>query len=527
MTGKLSKVNATRTSPSNAQQQGPTNDRRKTPLVTISHQLLEVPLEVWEQVAVFSGRQAIARLCVTSNAFYSGFAPLLYSITSDPALTVTQSQRLVLTLSQAKSSPRIPPLIGLIKSVSFAGSDLRLCQCEDALSSLFGLSPSGLSIRGATLRRLTWNFPATYDQALSILLRPGCFPNIKEISVTSSSVGEEGSFDYLRIPGLEKLECSWTFINQHGPRTFSDLAEALELLPSSSPLLHTLKLRLDIDYWYHSSSPDVYDEPIRAINQLHFPKLDFLEVFVDRTYCRDTSRTDFGQLLFNNRASLRDVVVDVSPNLLDGSETWHGPAISSFEFSRLRAFTGSLRCCALVAAHAPQLEYVTMTRTNSKQFTAVIFPPNVGLQVRHLTVRGNHETDIIYDFPCQLSPQLLDVLVGAFPNLTHLDVRLDGRTFKMSDYRDALVRLHDIEYLRLYRVIAIGIHYQSAPAAVIFPVNQYADKINETLRPFLLRLSEVHMSLFGTDNDWEYCLRRAEYRFCRESGGAKLVFVSQ
>ncbi|KAJ7668780.1 hypothetical protein DFH06DRAFT_1182465 [Mycena polygramma] len=472
------------------------------PSVTISHPLLEVPLEVWEQVAALSGLQAIARLL-------------------------------------AKTSPRIAPLVWLIKSLSFAWAwpgDLKVGECQDALYSLFEVSASGWSIRGATLRCLQWNLPNSYDEALSILVRPGCFPNLREISVRTNG-GDNARFGYLLIPGLEKLDCSWSF-HDRGHPTFNAFREALQLLPSLSPLLQSLKLRLSIGHSYYNWTSDprltayyergrpTYDGLIRTINQLHFPALISLEISVRCSGLNNSlPPTEFGPLLLSN-PSTREVVLDLRLGGKPGTPARRCPPISAFAYTHLRAFTGSPEYCAGVSAHAPALErlsILTGVAFPHEEFAAGLFQPNVGPRVRHLTVRGV-EKYMEMDLQGCLPPQSIGFLVHAFPNTTHLDIHLDGEC-KISDYRDALVALHDLEYLRMHRVISIRAPYQSAPATVIFPAEQYAVKINETLRPFLPRLREVRMSLFGTDYDWEYCLRQAEYRFCRERGGTKLVLV--
>ncbi|KAJ7670933.1 hypothetical protein DFH06DRAFT_1179212 [Mycena polygramma] len=376
----------------------------KTPVVPISHPLLEVPLEVWEQVAALSGRQAIARLCAASHAFYSGFAPLLYGAIPDPPLTGIQSMRLIKTLSLAKTSPRIAPLVWLIKSLSFAWAwpgDLKLGECQDALYSLFEVSASGWSIRGATLRCLKWNLSNSYDEALSILVRPGCFPNLREISV-GTNVGNNARFDYLLIPGLEKLDCSWSF-HDRGHPTFNAFREALQLLPSLSPLLQSLKLRLSIGHSYYNWTSDphltayyergrpTYDGLIRTINQLHFPALISLEISVRCSGLNNSlPPTEFGPLLLSH-PSTREVVLDLRLGGKPGTPARRCPPISAFAYTHLRAFTGSPEYCAGVSAHAPALErlsILTGVAFTHEELAAGLFQANVGPRVRHLTVRG-------------------------------------------------------------------------------------------------------------------------------------------
>ncbi|KAJ7657465.1 hypothetical protein DFH06DRAFT_1409801 [Mycena polygramma] len=166
--------------------------------------ILEVPPEIWEQVATVSGRQGIARLCAVSHTFYSIISPLLYGMTTHPSLTRTQSALLTRTIRRVRAS--IHP-IHAIKIVSFSGNSR---QCRDALWNLADISSPGQPIRGALLQSLEWNLPET--AGLRILLAPGYFPNLKQISVCATVDKSKTGFDFVRIPGLEKLEFSLKFI---------------------------------------------------------------------------------------------------------------------------------------------------------------------------------------------------------------------------------------------------------------------------------------------------------------------------
>ncbi|KAJ6535089.1 hypothetical protein B0H19DRAFT_1184927 [Mycena capillaripes] len=483
--------------------------------VTTSHYLLEVPLEIWEQIAAFS-RQAIARLCSVSHAFYSGFAPLLYSMTTEPPLTSTQSNRLIRTLSTAQSSPRKPYLMQLIKSVSFP-EDLRRWQCHDALRNLFEVSSSGRSIRGAALRTLKWNSSET--EALGILLRSGYFPSLKEVSVSSArDLGKDTSFDYIRIPGLEKLECSWKFGNNYEtwPRLFSALGKALQILPSSSPLLHTFKFRFTVcdrryDWPRANDTPywSAYTELLEKINRLRFSALTSLEMSVPP---HRKALTDFGSILLGHPI-LTNVVLDVSRMII--------PTSLSPKSLRLRSFTGSAEQCAAVSAHAPELELLSIllaASTDEPLFHPAYFPPHLAPTLRSLTVRAKYTHPI---FMGELSPRSLDCLVVAFPNLTCLDIRL-GEAFKINQYRDAFVALHELECLRMHPLITVREGDLCKPAKVLFPAEHYQAKINETLCPFLPRLSEVHMFIFG--QSWVF-FGLVEYRFTRNHRAREFVLV--
>jgi hypothetical protein len=58
------------------------------------------------------------------------------------------------------------------------------------------------------------------------------------------------------------------------------LAEAIQMLPSSSPLLHTLKLNLVVDH--DDDFPDfAYDDLVEAINETLLPSLQTLDICIE------------------------------------------------------------------------------------------------------------------------------------------------------------------------------------------------------------------------------------------------------
>ncbi|KAJ7603508.1 hypothetical protein DFH06DRAFT_1393082 [Mycena polygramma] len=502
-------------------------------LDTQRHPILEVPPEIWGQIAALSSRQAIARLCAVSHTFYSIISPLLYGMTTHPSLTRTQSALLTRTIRRVRAS--IHP-IHAIKIVSFSGNSR---QCRDALWNLADISSPGQPIRGALLQSLEWNLPET--AGLRILLAPGYFPNLKQISVCATVDKSKTGFDFVRIPDLEKLEFSLKFIvadpagNTCG-RSLAALAKALALLPSSSPLLQTLKFGIKIQPAHYNgydnvmiSLWDAYSEMVKKTNEMRFCALTLVELSVDLSMVklfrvRFPPRTNLVPLLLGN-PSLMDILVDVEEMQMRIPVD----SVCVANFQRLRSFTGSVeQCAAVVSAHAQRLEqlhiigYDTDRDPQSVLFNPTRFPSNVGPTIRRLT---------------SLSPRSLRCLVLAFPNVTHLDVCL-GPKPKISAYSDSFVALPHLEYLRMYRSIYIDSEHWQTPPTVIFPAQQYAAKINETLRPFLPRLSEVHMFLLGLREtniedigcpcceSWDSLPPLwVEYRFCGELGRAEFALV--
>ncbi|KAJ7662174.1 hypothetical protein DFH06DRAFT_1471740 [Mycena polygramma] len=514
---------------------------------THRHPILEVPPEIWGQVAALASRQAIACLCAASHIFYSRISPLLYGVTTYPPLTRTQSTLLIRTIRSVRAS--VHP-IHAIRTVSFSDNPRH---CREALWNLADISSPGQPIRGALLRSLEWNLPET--AGLRILLAPGYFPNLMQISVCATVDKSKTGFDFVRIPGLEKLEFSLEFIVGKDPkpcgRSLAALGKALALLPSSSPLLQTLRFGLEInpEHYYRAQDDtnmdslwEAYSRLVQTTNEMRFSALTSVELSVELSSFlgeHSAPRTNLVPLLLGN-PSLMDIMVNVEEMRIP---------IDAVYAANFRSFTGSVeQCAAVVSAHAQSLEQLHITGYDypdedvedplSVVFNPTRFSSNAGPALRHLTVRRPTRSRVRFpEFSEPLSPRAFRYLVLAFSNVTHLDVRLEQES-KISAYSDSFVALPHLEYLRMYRSEFIDSEDWDTPPTVIFPAQRYAAKINKTLRPFLPRLSEVHVFLLGLREtnieeigcpcceSWDSRPpHRVEYRFCRELGKAKFALV--
>ncbi|KAF7358539.1 hypothetical protein MVEN_00904800 [Mycena venus] len=505
---------------------------------------LDVPPEIREEVAVLSGRQVIARLCAVSRAFYSEFMLQLYEMTTQPQLTYDQCNLLIRTLSAAHLSVLKPRPTRLIKNVSFSGD---LPRCRTALQNLVDISSSGQLIRGAMLRELEWNFSDT--KSLDIVLTPRYFPNLKHISINVGRVENlETSFNFIGIPGLEKLEFSLV-ISVDCDQSLPALGKALASLSSSSPFLHALKLEFRLYSSEFGTIPqvttpswDLFAGLIKSVNEMRFAGLTSLELSVELVgFTRDDHqrpRPNFLPLLLGN-PSLTKIKLDVD-------EMRFIPAQASvLTLPRLRSFAGSAEQCAVVSAYAPELEQLSILfeplgrDSDARLFTPNRFPSNVGSTIRRLTVRAVERHFGYPDFVGALAPQSLNCLALAFPNVTHLDIRLREQS-KISEYRDGFVALPSLEYLRMYRSIYLRSEQKYKSPRVIFSAKRYATRINETLCPYLPRLSEVHMFLLGRrasqgsdigcpccDDELWLEPYHVEYRFGREGGTTELALVEE
>ncbi|KAJ7757982.1 hypothetical protein B0H16DRAFT_1536354, partial [Mycena metata] len=286
--------------------------------------------------------------------------------------------------------------------------------------------------------------------------------------------------------------------------SWNDLGKALRPLPSSSPLLKSLTMDLGLTVYEDAGDPllDIDPDFSATLNQLHLPVLTTPGFSLHGVY----EAPDF---------RLRNPAMDFTPLLLKTPLLKHltltidvvcvpvDPNISYL--SRLTSFTGSARNCAVILAHTPNIQKLSMwtpgstlhdvqSMLNLNPFTSAAFSPNLGPSVTSLDVRAIDKTGQTVPYP--LHPKLknsLDLFVAAFPNLTHLRIS----SFLQPEYRDVFAALPALQHLavRLSYKVAKG-KRRDAPTAV-FPSHKYATEINNELRPRIPQLLSVQVRVWG------------------------------
>ncbi|KAJ7607792.1 hypothetical protein DFH06DRAFT_1486431 [Mycena polygramma] len=489
-------------------------------------QILQVPLEIWLQVAALSGRQSIARLCGVSHVFHSIFAAILYrNMTTDPPLAWKKTELLVRTLREAPSPLASNLHLGeMIRSLCLPGMgypDIYLSHCMEALRNLVETSPlrEGLSdppLRGAALRDLKWDWETGSNELATLLLTPGYFPNLKELS-------------FMQVRDLEKLECILSLsglTHAEWQHSWAVFRHALGALQTSSPTLHTLILRIDLHTWMLTDSDygQVYEvdaDLISAINEMRFPAL-----------------AEFQFLLHTSGFRLRDPAMDFSPFLqghpLLASVTLNvegvcvPPGADASFLPHLVSFRGAAKNCAAMLAHARGLRSVTilfpssydedpqrtLQRNTPVPFTSALFRPKSSPGVTSLDARAvdlSGSTDHCY---CLLCPEALTCLIAAFPNLTRLDISL-GRP--LDQYLASLTALVRLQHLGVRCTEHIRIADFTRTAMELFPPGRYADQI-DVLLP-LAQLSDIRIIIWGDRSE----LASAACSSCRMEPMAELL----
>ncbi|KAJ6589994.1 hypothetical protein DFH09DRAFT_1359026 [Mycena vulgaris] len=472
----------------------------------------DVPPELWSIIASSLSRQSLAQLCAVSRRFYSMFSRHLYGNIIDPLLTPVQSTHLMKTLSDAQTPDWRPHSATLIRQLGVTStcrlwnpaSTIPIPAASLGLRNLYALIPPSERARGSLLRVLHWHLEASLDDLGRILGVPGHFPNLKELDVSSTGINK--NFNFMQIRGLEVLGIKFTLSGQltdedNGNRLCYKLAETIQMLPMSSPLLHTLRLNIIIPYNDEEIFPwEGYDDLVASINLIHLPVLAALELSVNLYQ-------DDGDYPAVDHSPSPDLSPFLSshPNLLDLSLSVADmklPEEISF-LPRLRSFKGSFEQSAVICARQRQLEKLVIEMTHPgfsfdfPTFHTVPLPTHLSLTI--LRILAADSDGQVVKARNEISPASFSQLAVSVPNLKNLDICLSRN---ITEYRTDLIRLTKLQTLRVeeYRIN----RYKSSRWAVteIFPPKDYISEFGLFL-PFLPQLASIEISLFADNLDWE------------------------
>ncbi|KAJ7503072.1 hypothetical protein B0H11DRAFT_1987691 [Mycena galericulata] len=474
----------------------------------LSSKLLDIPPELWDIVGGFASRQSVARLCSVSHDFYATFAALLYSNTIDPPLTSAQSSHLIQTLAETPTVSWKPHPAALIQQLGLTdGGHFRklettnLAKMQSSINALNNICKLSLADRpnGSALRVLDWRVAAGLDELGKILGAPGQFSNLRELLVTSN--GTNNNFNFISIGRLEVLGLTFNIDPDNddicGDRLCYKLAEALQMLPSTSPILHTLQLNLKIPFDENTFPFLGYCDLVDAINWIHLPFLATLELSVDlhRNHI-DHVEDDLDDIPNTDLLAF----LSSHPNLLNLTFSAHGTDLTGGHtplFPRLRSFKGSFEDSKAICGGGRQLETLTIALVHPclsgtlPAFSVLQLPTNLSLtKLRVLAVDTVGSTLKITD---EISPRTFSLLAASFPNLTHLDICLSG---PMTEYHKYLTLLTKLQSLRLQEYRTRRKALKSSPVVKIFPPAEYKTQITRLL-PFLPHLASTEICILA------------------------------
>ncbi|KAJ7125239.1 hypothetical protein C8R44DRAFT_782672 [Mycena epipterygia] len=467
--------------------------------------ILDVPPELWEIVAKSMSRQSLAQLRSVSRRFCSMLSPLLYANTVEPPLTLIQSSRLIEALSNAETPGWKPHPATLIRQLGITSpghwNQTPSPASVLALNNIYDLIPLTDRARGAALRVLHWHLECSLDDLGQTLGAPGHFPNLRELVI--SSIGKNNNFNFVQIRGLEILGIDFRLhdllidLDTAGNKICYKFAEAIQMLPSSSPLLHTLRLNLVMPFNDETTFPwDGYDDLIAAINRIHLPNLATLDLSVD------LNPDDFGEeippdflpsAIFSHFLSAHPNLLDLTLNVPDTKL----PEDTTF-LPRLRSFKGSVEHSVAICAQPRQLEnlsirFVVHNACLFPRFPTLSLPALPSLKRFHILAVDDEGSPIKHIN--ELSTASFAQLTSSFPNLTHLDIRIIRR---MTEYRETLILLTKLQSLRVqeYRIAcAMDGVPRRWPVTKMFPASEYIKEFALFL-PSLPQLACIEICVF-------------------------------
>ncbi|KAJ7276942.1 hypothetical protein C8J57DRAFT_1714128 [Mycena rebaudengoi] len=443
--------------------------------------ILDVPPELWALIASFSSRQTVARLCLLSRSFYAIFLPTLYSNILEPPLYAKQSSALLKTLRQEpSSSSTLHHPASLIRKLSVKddGSKLKSAKfkAQSTVQAFDNLRFLPLSNqRGpSVLRVLHWGMAAGIDELERILGSPGNFPHLRELVVTSSRPNHNVNF--IQIPGLEVLGCNLTCGGY----------EALQMLPFSSPHLHTFQLKIRFEYYREAFPEEAYLDLIATVNLIRLPHLRSLHLSITCDPDDDCFHLDMPPANLSNLLAVHPTIVDLS---FDGCGLAPITKTIAQSLTKLHSFTGSFEHSCIISVENSNVQRVVLIfredLENDQSLLVEATPPTRLRSVAQVTIRAvNEYGDLKY--PEHLKSQFYSRLASSFPNITHLDIVLSQQ---LKHLRECITSLANLEYLRVQEY-HIQFARNKTAAIEAFPATSYILQLNLFL-PALLRLDQV------------------------------------
>ncbi|KAJ7188824.1 hypothetical protein C8R46DRAFT_1243968 [Mycena filopes] len=255
-----------------------------------SYNISNVPVEIWSNIGRLASRPSLARLCSVSHPFCSVFYPLLYANTVEPPITPFQSALLAETLSEDTACSWKPHPASLIRQLGLThhhrwtipGIPFVAFQEKILTKALRNLDLMSPPVIGSNLHVLHWTLPFAVDELGGILGGPGKFPHLKELKVSSWTLK---NFNFINARALEvlKIDIEIDTLYENASRMCYRLAEALQMLPISSPFLRTFGLRIGSLFSEATFPFPAYSDLMNTMNLIYLPALTTLSISVQAT----------------------------------------------------------------------------------------------------------------------------------------------------------------------------------------------------------------------------------------------------
>ncbi|KAF7296107.1 hypothetical protein MKEN_01425900 [Mycena kentingensis (nom. inval.)] len=453
----------------------------------------ELPTELWLHIGLYASRQSLGRLCSVSRQLFHIFVHPLYNAILD--LNEKQSSRLVQTLRTAKNPDWRQHPAEIITQLTLTDED-GLSRCPttsitDAMKNLARCVPGGV---GSPLRVLHWSVSSCTSRLGQLLLEPGHFPNLKELYVATDE--STHNLLFMHKPGLEvfSLKLELTFTDDEGMESLLyKLGEAMQRLPFTSPLLHTLQLRVLISIDGGMLPSNGCTDLAVSMEDAHFPALQKLDLSIEfePEYEEEDELQDldFDAFLLSHR-NLVDLSLEVT-----GTTICEDVAL----LANLHSFKGFPDAADTLLSYRPKrldsLHLSLLHNWNSSHGISTYCIPEYPTyaNLESLTITAVCADGTTLKQPDSVRPETLEALAASFPNLKHLDTCLSNF---VTEYNFALFKQLERLRVREYRRRLI----RRKPLDKVFTPARYR-KVAESLAPVLLWLSSVEMTILADDRE--------------------------
>jgi hypothetical protein len=246
----------------------------------------------------------------------------------------------------------------------------------------------------------------------------------RELDFRSSSVAYIPQF--VQIRGLKVLGITLRITGEYdaGTKICFKLAEAMQMLPMSSPFLDKLRLNFTMPFSSDGDFPlEAYQDLVASMNQTHFPFLTTLDLSLNldpddgEEWGPDDLPSDSLFPFLNSHPKVSDLTLNI-PRMKLTEDLAFLPLLCSF--------TGTFEQAVVVCARQQRLEKLAITMIHPypsyelPEFCALPLFANPSLTI--LKVSAADLLGQVVKARNELSPTSFAELVSSFPNLKHLDI---------------------------------------------------------------------------------------------------------
>jgi hypothetical protein len=203
------------------------------------------------------------------------------------------------------------------------------------------------------------------------------------------------------------------------------LSEALQMLPFSSPHLHTFQLKIRFEYCREAFPEEAYLDLLATVNLIRLPHLRSLHLSITCDANDDCFHWDMSPANLSNLLAVHPTIVDLS---FDGCGLAPITKTIAQSLTKLQSFTGSFEHSCIISVENSNVQRVVLIfredLENDQSLLVEATPPTRFGSVTQVTIRAVNEYGDLLKYPEHLKSQFYSRLASSFPNITYFDIVL-------------------------------------------------------------------------------------------------------